>query len=47
MANAADKTPEVHPLVGLPEGHVDDNGEVIVYERDENGEVVGWHKESK
>lgn len=29
---------------GVPDGHVDDNGEKIVYEYD--GEtLVGWHKE--
>lgn len=36
---------DVHPMVGLPDGHVDHNNEKIVYERDEAGEVVGWHKE--
>lgn len=36
---------EIHPLVGLPDGHVDGNNEKIVYEHDEEGNVVGWHKE--
>ena len=39
------ETPEVHPLVGLPDGHVDHNNEKIVYEYDEDGTFVGWHKE--
>ena len=39
------ETPEAHPLVGLPDGHVDHNNEKIVYEYDEDGNVVGWHKE--
>lgn len=43
---AAEFAPDVHPLVGLPDGHIDENNEKIVYERDEAGEVVGWHKEA-
>lgn len=42
----AELAPDVHPLVGLPDGHVDQNNEKIVYEYDEAGEVVGWHKEA-
>lgn len=41
---STDKQPDVHPLVGLPHGHVDANGETIVYEYDEAGNFVGWHK---
>lgn len=40
------ETTDVHPLVGLADGHVDHNGEKIVYEYNEAGEVVGWHKEA-
>lgn len=36
---------EVHPLVGVPHGFVDHNGEKIVYEFDEDGNYAGWHKE--
>lgn len=28
-----------------PDGHVDHNGEKIVYEYDETGKAVAWHKE--
>lgn len=35
----------VTPDAGVPDGHVDHNGEKIVYEYDENGVCVGWHKE--
>lgn len=43
----ADKTKETeaHPLVGLPDGHINDQDEKIVYEYDEDGNFVGWHKE--
>lgn len=37
---------EIHPLVGLPDGFIDPFGEKIVYDRDEDGEVIGWHKEA-
>jgi hypothetical protein len=45
---ADDKNPKeeyVHPLVGLPHDHVDDNDERIVYEYDEDHNFIGWHKE--
>jgi hypothetical protein len=46
-----DKQTEIHPLVGVAhdaevitsEGEA--TGEKVVYEYDENGEFVGWHKE--
>lgn len=36
---------EEHGLHQLPDGHVDENGERIVYEYD-GTTIVGWHKES-
>jgi hypothetical protein len=41
---------EAHALVGLPDGHVLETpegqpNEKVVYERDEEGNVTGWHKE--
>lgn len=36
---------EIHPLVGVAHGHVDENGETIVYEHGEDGEFIGWHKD--
>ena len=44
----ADKTEatEVHPLVGLPDGFVDEAGEKIVYDYDDFGNFLGWHKEA-
>jgi hypothetical protein len=42
----ADKTQEdIHPLVGVADGHVEINGEKVVYDYDEDGKFVGWHKE--
>lgn len=35
-----------HPLVGVPEGFVDDNNEQVVYEYDDEGNFLGWHKEA-
>ena len=32
-------------IVGLPDGHVDHNGEQIVYEYDEDGNFIGWSKQ--
>jgi YD repeat-containing protein len=37
---------EVHEDVGVPHGHVDENGETIVYEYDDDGNFTGWHKEA-
>lgn len=42
-----EETPE---LAGVPEGTELDNEhgtEVVVYDYDEDGNVVGWHKELK
>lgn len=39
----AEELPENHP--GLDDGHVDAAGEKIVYEYDEDGNMIGWHKE--
>jgi hypothetical protein len=36
---------DAHPLVGLPDGHVDPSGEKIAYEFDTDGSFIGWHKE--
>lgn len=42
----ADETATVEaPDAGHPDGHIDHNSEKIVYEYDEDGNVVGWHKE--
>jgi len=35
---------EVHPMCGVPNGHVDHNGETIVYEYDDEGNYLGWGK---
>lgn len=35
----------VEILSGHPEGYVDANGETIVADKDDNGNVIGWHKE--
>lgn len=32
---------EVTNILGAP------TGEVVVYDKDENGNVIGWHKEAK
>lgn len=31
---------------GVPDGHVDESGEKIVYEYDGDKNFVGWHKET-
>lgn len=35
--------PAYHP--GVPDGHIEVNGEKVVYDYDEGGELIGWHKE--
>lgn len=35
----------VEILSGHPEGFVDANGETIVADKDDKGNVIGWHKE--
>ena len=35
----------VEILAGHPEGFVDGNGETIVADLDDKGNVIGWHKE--
>ena len=40
-----DEAVTVISLSGFPEGTVDKNGEVIVADKDEKGNVIGWHKE--
>jgi len=35
----------VNPIVGLANGTLI-NDEIVVYEFDENGEYIGWHKET-
>ena len=35
---------EPHPAIGVTDGAVE-NGERMVYEYDNNGQVSGWHKE--
>jgi hypothetical protein len=35
----------VESQAGVPEGTVLDNGEKVVGSYDENGTLVGWHKE--
>lgn len=35
---------EIHPAVGVADGGVSNN-EKVVYERDKDGNVTGWHKE--
>lgn len=42
----ADETVEIFEGAGVPEGHIEVNGEKVVYDRDEEGNVVGWHKEA-
>lgn len=37
--------PDLNPDVGVPNGHIDPFGETYVYEYDEDGNFVGWHKE--
>lgn len=32
------------PDAGVPEGTEIHDGETVVYDRDENGAVLGWHK---
>lgn len=36
---------EIYEPCGLAEGTVLGDGEVIVYDRDKDGNVIGWHKE--
>lgn len=35
--------PACHP--GVEDGHIDADGEKIVYDHDEDGNLIGWHKE--
>lgn len=42
-AARAGELPPYHP--GVPDGHIEADGERVVYDYDENGELVGWHKE--
>jgi hypothetical protein len=35
----------VESLSGFPEGTIDKNGETIVADLDDKGNVIGWHKE--
>lgn len=37
--------PHYHP--GVPDGTIDSNGETIVFEYDDAGNHVGWHKVPK
>jgi hypothetical protein len=51
MPDKNDEAPEgalvtVESLSGYPEG-AEVRGEVIVGDYDENGTVIGWHKEAK
>lgn len=39
-----DITPSVEALVGHADGEVLETGEVVVYDFDENGQYIGWHK---
>lgn len=41
---ATTKTTEIYEGAGVAEGTVE-NGETIVYDRDEDNNVIGWHKE--
>lgn len=41
---AENETPVDAP-VSLPDGHIDHNNEKIVWEYDEDGNFIGWHKE--
>lgn len=47
MSEVLDETVDApadnHP--GVEDGYVDSYGERVVYEYDEVGELVGWHKE--
>ena len=36
---------EVHPDAGVPHGHVDTNGETVVYVYDDAGNFLEWTKE--
>lgn len=36
----------VEELAGVPEG-AEVNGEVVVADHDEQGNLIGWHKEAK
>lgn len=40
----AAQTPD--EIVAVPDGTVDEAGERVVYEYDEAGAFVGWHKEA-
>ncbi len=40
----APELPAFHP--GVPDGTIEANGEKVVYEYDEAGELTGWHKEA-
>lgn len=39
-----DETEVVEPSVGRPDGFVLDDGETVVYDYDNNGKFIGWHK---
>lgn len=36
---------DIYEPAGVAEG-TEVNGEVVVYDRDEEGNVIGWHKEA-
>ena len=44
MADTETSDP-VEALAGVPEGTVLPDGEKVVATRDEEGNIVGWHKE--
>ena len=38
-----EELPACHP--GVPDGTIEGNGEKVVYEHNDSGELTGWHKE--
>lgn len=40
----ADITTSIEAVVGHKDGEVLDSGEVVVYDYNEDGQFIGWHK---
>lgn len=43
---AVDSTTSIESVVGHADGDILENGDVVVYDYDKDGQFVGWHKES-
>lgn len=41
---ADDSTTAIEQYVGHKDGDVLESGEVVVYDYDQNGQFMGWHK---